>query len=172
MRLASLFLAAFLGLSSMAHGMAPDKQAHFAVSAAMGSTCSTIAHLITDNHWISGLGCFALVSSIGLAKELVDPYTGGKREMGDMVANLGGASLSVGVISIAFGVQPTIQPEIRSLGQNQTGVSSPAQPVLTKIGTTPYKIEKSLSSSEPLRLASRTKRFTLNSGELQERDIP
>jgi hypothetical protein len=90
-----------------------DKQMHLAFSMAASSTCTTVSRLVTEDQWLSSLGCFALVTGLGIAKEVLDPQMGNRREMGDVYADLAGAGVGVTIISISFGISDLIKSDIR-----------------------------------------------------------
>ena len=108
-----LILLATTLTSNRAAAIEQDKLQHGAVSAALGTTCSTIANLLTNDIWIAGVGCFLLVNAIGVAKELADPSLGGVRDMKDIFANMAGSGIAVTAVSLSFGVYRQLTPDIR-----------------------------------------------------------
>lgn len=84
--------------SSSEAGVIPvDKAAHAGLSFAGQVTCAVVANKITDEKLWSNIGCFVLINSVGVAKELTDKSRGGNPEWMDVVANASG-SLSGGVV--------------------------------------------------------------------------
>ena len=74
-----------------------DKVTHFSLAFVGQTVCAELADEISGRKALSELGCFVAVNTAGVIKEVIDPHTGGKRELGDIGANLIGSGLSIGV---------------------------------------------------------------------------
>ena len=84
-------------LSLPAFAVGTDKVAHFGLAFTGQTVCAEIAEKISKNKFWSETGCFAAINAAGVAKELTDESRGGKKEVKDIVANVLGSGLSIGV---------------------------------------------------------------------------
>lgn len=71
-----------------------DKQGHFAAGLAISATLAT--------YGISPPTAFGVSVGIGLLKEIIDPFLGGQRDVGDFIATATGAT----------GVLPMLLPAV------------------------------------------------------------
>jgi len=83
-------------------GSAADKAAHFGISATAQTACSTLGNSVLKSRWTSAVTCFVAINTVGALKEVLDPYRGGKREVGDVYANIAGSGLSATLLSVGF----------------------------------------------------------------------
>ena len=74
-----------------------DKAAHYGLAFASQTICSAGMNKVTKKRFMSVAGCFIALNTLGIAKELSDPMRGGKKESGDVIANVLGTA-SAGVI--------------------------------------------------------------------------
>jgi len=72
-----------------------DKQAHFAAGLAISATLVV--------YGIAPVPAFCVGAGLGALKELVDPYRGGQRDLGDFVATTIGATGVLPLMLTALG---------------------------------------------------------------------
>ncbi len=98
----SLFGAETLRAATQEEFIPEDKAKHMGVTAAAQTTCTAVGRLISHSKWGSQITCFVAVNSVGVVKELTDPYNGGNRDEKDIYANLIGSGFSFMFMSIVF----------------------------------------------------------------------
>jgi hypothetical protein len=96
-------LTPLLALALVSNPLPPDKAAHFGMSYVVNHVCYTVMKTTTHNSKLTDtVVCTAGTIVLGGIKEIIDPYTGGKRELGDFAADVMGAGFAVTIINLDF----------------------------------------------------------------------
>lgn len=89
-------------------GTQPDKIKHVGVSALLVLGFYGVLFLVTENAAVANGLALGITLLIGLAKEVVDKYTGGHGSMADMIANFIGAVPVALFIWFCYAILPEI----------------------------------------------------------------
>ena len=84
------------------YAVGQDKVLHFGLAGTAQAACTGLVNAAIDDTTVSNLSCFVAVNTIGIGKELADPYRGEKRELKDIGANLMGSGLVGIMIEVGF----------------------------------------------------------------------
>lgn len=101
MKLLSVFILC-LAVPMTSYAVQRDKLLHFGLASAAQVGCAGVVAAITKDKTVSNIGCFVTINALGVVKEIRDPSNGGKRELGDVGANVLGSGLSFTMIQFVF----------------------------------------------------------------------
>ena len=88
----------FINIKNWTQFMANGYPSHFVIGALIGGLIFHLVYKKPANHLKSWIIALAIVTTIGLAKEIIDPYMGRQRDKIDLVITILGGIIGAGII--------------------------------------------------------------------------